>query len=165
MVKDQMAVKWCLLCLLVFIHHAPAVAQRLKGKVTGIKDGDTIEIVIDGKSEKVRLFGIDCPEKSQDFGTKAKEFTAANAFGKYVSVEVHGRDKYKRLLGVVLLPGGENLNLLLVKSGYAWRYRYSRDKLLLRLEQEARMARRGLWSMPSAQAPWDFRKQKKTKKK
>ena len=59
-------------------------AQQVSGKVVSITDGDTIEVLINGKAEKVRLYGIDCPEKNQAFGTRAKQFTSATVFGKVV---------------------------------------------------------------------------------
>lgn len=133
---------------------------KVSGKVTGVKDGDTIEVLIDGKSETVRLLGIDCPERKQAFGTKAKKFTSDFCFGKIVTLEGDERDRYKRLLATVFVDG-KNVNEELVKAGLAWRYKYSDDQELARLESEARKQRVGLWADRYPIAPWEFRKKEK----
>ncbi|MFB9864698.1 thermonuclease family protein [Rufibacter immobilis] len=139
---------------------APAENQY---KVIAIKDGDTIELLKDGKPLRIRLQGVDCPEKNQDFGTRARQFTSDLVFGQYVSMVVHDTDRYGRTVAEIILPDGRNLNQELVKNGYAWHYTaYSKDKELARLEAEARAAKRGLWEQPSPQAPWDFRKKRTT---
>lgn len=145
------------LCLATSI----AFAQVIKGKVIGIKDGDTIEILVNNSPLKIRLYGIDCPEKAQDYGTQATKFTSQQCFNKEVSVYPRGKDKYKRTLGVVVLPNGKNLNKLLVEKGFAWRYKYSTDKELLTLQINAEKLKLGLWSLPSPTAPWAFRKDKR----
>src|SRR5438094_928760 len=76
------------------------------GKVVGVTDGDTISVLHNGRGEKIRLHGIDCPEKWQAFGKKAKQFTSDLAFGKEVTVKVFGRDRYGRTIGDVVLPDG-----------------------------------------------------------
>jgi len=112
----------------------------------------------EGKAVKIRLNGIDCPEKGQDFGTKAKSFTSDACFGKPVTVKVFDTDRYGRLVGDIVLPDGRILNQELVRAGLAWHYKaYSKDETLARLENEARAAMRGLWSIPNPTPPWDFR--------
>lgn len=133
-------------------------AQDFEGKVVSITDGDTISVIHNGVPEKIRLNGIDCPEKGQAFGAKSKQFTSDMAFGKIVTVKEHGRDKYGRTIGDVFLPDGTNLNKELVKDGFAWwYYQYSDDKEIEQLEQEARVSREGLWSDPDPISPWNFR--------
>jgi micrococcal nuclease len=131
-----------------------------KAKVVKVSDGDTITILTsDKKQVKIRLSGIDCPESKQDFGTKAKQFTASFCFAKNVRVEVVGQDRYNRSLGVVLLDNGQNLNKALLEAGLAWHYKYFDDsKELSQLEQSARANKIGLWSMKDPIAPWEFRK-------
>ena len=82
------------------------------------------------------------------------------AFGKDVTIQTHGHDKYKRTLGDVLLPDGTNLNQELVKQGFCWWYqKYAPgDTVLKGLEQEAREGRRGLWADPQPVPPWEWRK-------
>lgn len=83
-------------------------------------DGDRIEVLHGGRTEQVRLSGIDCPELRQAFGRRAKEFTSQLAFAKEVAIKVPGYDRYDRTIGDVTLPDGKNLNRELVKAGYAW---------------------------------------------
>ena len=134
-----------------------------RGKVIRIKDGDTFEILINRTPESVRLAHIDCPERGQSFGKAAKQLASDLCFGKEVEVkETSRRDRYGRMIGVVSLRNGTVVNKELVKAGLAWHFvRYSKDTSYTALEQQARRARVGLWSDPSAVAPWEWRKPKK----
>ncbi len=135
-----------------------ALAADFTGRVVGVSDGDTITVMHNGKGERIRLHGIDCPEKRQAFGNRAKQFTSKLAFGKTVTVQVVDRDRYGRTVGVVLLPDGRSLNHELVRAGLAWMYRrYSNDQSLSDLEEEARVARRGLWVDTNPIPPWEWR--------
>lgn len=129
------------------------------GKCVGVTDGDTIRVMHLGRSERVRLYGVDCPEKNQDYGTAAKKFTSQMVFGATVTVEYRGEDRYGRTLGWVVAPDGRVLNVELVKAGMAWWYREydPRDTVLERAEQQARAAKRGLWSRENPIPPWEFR--------
>ncbi len=105
-----------------------------------------------------RLHGIDCPEKRQAFGNRAKQFTSTLVFGTTVTVQFVDRDRYGRTVGEVLLPDGRSLNHELVRAGPAWMYRrYTNDQSLNDLEEEARVARRGLWADPHPIPPWEWR--------
>lgn len=126
--------------------------------MVGVSDGDTITVLAGTEQVKVRLNGIDCPERGQPFGGKARQLTSELAFGKRVTVRPFGHDRYGRVLGEVLLPGGRVLNEELVAAGMAWHYtRYSDDATLARLERRAREARVGVWSEGQPVAPWEFR--------
>ena len=92
------------------------------GKVVGISDGDTIKVLHNNKQVKIRLHGIDTPEKAQAFGKKAKKFTAKMVAGKIVSVTKTDTDKYGRTVAIITLDC-KNLNKSLVASGFAWVYR------------------------------------------
>ena len=81
-------------------------------------NGDTLEVLHHQHPERIRLSGIDCPEKGQAFGKRAKQAASTLAFGKEVTIQTHGHDKYRRTLGDVLLPDGMNLNQELVKQGW-----------------------------------------------
>lgn len=130
-------------------------------KVVGVKDGDTFEVLRNGQTLTVRLYGIDTPEKNQAYGQRAKQFASDMAFGKSVRLIEHNKDRYGRTVGTIILPDGRNLNEELVREGYAWHYKaYSKDKNLANLEADARRFKRGLWQDPNPVAPWDFRKQK-----
>jgi micrococcal nuclease len=80
-------------------------------------DGDTIEVLHSNKAERIRLNGIDCPDKGQAYGNNAKHAASDLAFGKEVTLQTHGKDKYGRTLADVLLPDGTNVNHALVKDG------------------------------------------------
>lgn len=146
-----------------------AAAETLTGKVVVISDGDTIAVLVDGKTVKVRLDKIDCPEKGQPFGTKAKQFTSGLAYGKTVTVQTHGKDRYGRVIGEVKLPDGKSLNTELVRAGLAWRYvKYApKDTALQNLEAQARNSRLGLWADLDTKtppiAPWEWRNKAKGK--
>ncbi len=131
--------------------------------MVGVSDGDTITVLHNGKGERIRLHGIDCPEKRQAFGNRAKQFTSTLVFGKAVTVQVMDRDRYGRTVGMVLLPDGRSLNHELVRAGLAWWYwRYTPDdETLEQLEREARAAKHGLWADPHAVPPWEWRRMRK----
>lgn len=137
--------------------HRPAAG--FTGTVVGVSDGDTITVLDGQKPRKVRLARIDCPEKAQPFGQRAKQFTAQLAFRKEVTVEVRGKEFYNRVLAEVILPDGRSLNEELVRAGLAWWYRkYApHDKQLAALEESARRAKRGVWSLGNPAPPWKFR--------
>jgi micrococcal nuclease len=147
------------LLLFLFIE---APAFPFSGQVVGVLDGDTLEALHNGKAQRIRLYGIDCPEKGQPFGNNAKQATSALVFAQKVTLEVQGKDKYRRILADVLLPDGTNVNHELVKDGWCWWYRKFApgDTELERLEQDAREAKKGLWADPNPIPPWEWRKRK-----
>jgi len=137
----------------------PSLAADFPAKVIRIVDGDTIEMTHNGEPKRVRLAGIDAPERKQAFGSRARQFVAQQVFGKTVTVHSVGIDAYGRILGEVILGDGRSLNRELVANGLAWHYkRFSADRELARLEDEAREARRGLWSDRNPIPPWKFRR-------
>lgn len=131
-------------------------------QVVGIKDGDSIELLIDGKSQVIRLANIDCPELKQPFGKKAKQFVSDKIFGKEVMLlHENGYDRNGRLVAEILLLDSTNLNKDLVVNGLAWHYiQYSDDDSYQALEDQARKERIGLWSENHPIAPWDWRHQR-----
>lgn len=148
------------LCIyLIFWFSSIETYADVSGPVVGIIDGDTIEVLHNNKAESIRLNGIDCPEKGQAYGQKAKQAASALAFGRDVTIETHGKDKYKRTIGDVILPDGTNLNQELVKQGWCWWYRkYApRDVVLEGLETEAREERKGLWAVRQPVPPREYR--------
>jgi micrococcal nuclease len=147
-----------LIAVLVVLLPLPALAEEFTGQVVGITDGDTIRVLRGAEEIKIRLEGIDCPESRQAFGTKAKQATSDLAFGKTVTVQVKGKDRYERTLADIILPDGRILNRELVRLGFAWWYRkYSKYESLGKLESEAREAKRGLWADNNPIPPWDWR--------
>ncbi len=139
------------------------VITNINGKIVGVTDGDTVKLLTADLTEiKVRLEGIDCPEKNQAFGQKAKQYASDLCFGKQVKLQKTGEDKYGRTLGYIILPDGRSLNKEMVRAGYAWHYKkYNQSKELAELERQARATKKGLWADPNPIAPWDFRKMKK----
>lgn len=148
------------LLLIIILFCLNCKAHQHAARVIGITDGDTIKVVEDNALEKIRLRGIDCPEKGQPFGKQAKLLTAQLAFGKDVVINDQGRDRYGRIIADVILPDKTSLSCDLVKAGYAWWYRqYAPDDYeLASLEREARRKNLGLWSAPTSVPPWEFRR-------
>lgn len=144
----------------IILYVFPIICLDFSGKVIRVLDGDTIEVLnAQNESIRIRLAGIDCPEKSQAFGKKAKEFTAKLCFQKQVVIIDKGKDRYGRTIGFVILPDRKVLNQELVRVGLAWHYkRYSNDENLAFLETEARMKKLGLWKDSLPLPPWEFRR-------
>lgn len=109
---------------------------------------------------RVRFYGIDAPERKQDFGTKARKFVNDLVYNKTVKIENKGIDRYKRVLGVVWIDN-TNLNEELFKNGLAWHYAYfDKSERYATLEKYARNKKINIWSMKNPIAPWEYRKQK-----
>lgn len=140
-----------------------AVVLEFTGKVVGVTDGDTITVLQGGKPERVRLHGIDCPEKRQAFWKRAKQLTSQLTYGKEVTLRDLGEDRYGRTIADVSLPDGRMLNEELVRVGRCWWYReYTPDnERLAQAEEEARLATRGLWLDPNPVPPWEWRSARK----
>ncbi len=153
-----MAVVYCLTCF-------QAVAAPIHGNVVSIADGDSITVLTPAKQQiKVRLAEIDTPERRQPYGKRAKQALSTKIFGKDVEVVKVTTDRYKRLVGKVYL-NGRYINAEMVADGVAWVYRkYSKDARLLRLEDEARLDRRGLWGGSDPVPPWAWRKDKRNRR-
>ena len=140
----------------------PSIVERptFTSTVLSVTDGDTLTVLVNGTKEKVRLHGIDCPETDQPFGNQATQLAKQLVLEKAVTVTDFGHDKYRRMLGEVVLPDGRVLNRELVREGFCWWYRKyaAGDTTLERFETEAREAKRGLWAEPNPMPPWEWRK-------
>lgn len=143
--------------------------ERVMGRVIGVKDGDTIELLVQGQPVVVRLAHVDCPELKggQPYGQAAKRYMSDRCFGKEVTIRHQGtKDRNGRLIGEVINAAGENINQQLVAAGMAWHFkRYSDDLQYAVLEIRARQAKRGLWQDPNPIAPWDWRSNRNKPKK
>ena len=134
----------------------------------GVSDGDTVTVLdTEDVQHKIRLAGIDAPEKSQPFGQRSKESLSELVFSKAVTVETGKNDRYGREVGKVLV-GCVDANLAQVRKGFAWHYRaYAREqtvndrRLYVDAEIVAKDARMGLWRDSDPVAPWVFRKAKR----
>ena len=152
----------------ILITHCLAQADTLTGRVVRVTDGDTIVVLDQGNTQhKIRLTGIDAPERKQAFGTKSKEHLSDSVAGKFVVVEYDKRDRYLRILGKVLLSD-QDMNLEQIRAGMAWHYKKyqgeqppSDRELYSEAEIEAKEAKRGLWYDPEPLPPWEYRKLKR----
>lgn len=137
----------------------------IQGKVVKVADGDTITILdSENKQIKIRLYGIDAPEKTQDFGKVSREYLAELVAGKTVNVTVLDTDRYGRSVGRIKVDDKEVAEEML-KSGLAWLYtaycKIPECERWKELETRAKTAKIGLWSNPTAQEPWKWRKEHK----
>ena len=141
----------------------PCLSSTFAGRVVRVLDGDTIEVLHNYHPERIRLSGIDYPEKGQAYGQRAKQATSALVFGKEVMLQTFGKDKYGRTLADVRLLDGTNVNHTLVKDGWCWWYRkYAPGNAVLEeLEKAAREGRKGLWGAPVHVPPWEGEKGKR----
>jgi endonuclease YncB( thermonuclease family) len=135
-------------------------AQQLSGKVIKVTDGDTFTMLVNGNRQvKVRLHGIDAPEKGQPFGKNAQQYLSQLIYGKSVTVDSSGRDRYKRILGIVRTEAFINVNESMLRAGMAWHFKkYDQNPVWSQLESDARRMKRGLWVDSQAVAPWVWRK-------
>jgi endonuclease YncB( thermonuclease family) len=139
------------------------ITHELHGEVVAIADGDTLTLLdSDRVQHKVRLSGIDAPEKEQAFGTAARKALGEKIHRESVRVVWRGKDKYGRILGDVYLKD-RHINREMVTEGFAWWYqKYApHNREMERSEREARKERRGLWRDEEPEPPWEFRKRKK----
>lgn len=149
--------------LYILLLFSLSLNAQLGGKIVKVSDGDTV-ILLDSNNtqHKIRLNGIDAPESNQPYGNKSKEFLASLIAGKTVIVEWKKRDQYKRILGVIYL-GDTNINAEMIRAGYAWNYKYSKDKYYIKLQEKAKVEKKGLWKDKNAVDPWQWRKNKTAK--
>ncbi|PID47221.1 MAG: nuclease [Proteobacteria bacterium] len=138
---------------------------NLQGKVVKLADGDSIVVLdSDNVQHKVRLQGIDAPERNQPYGKTAKKFLSDRVFGKTVCVGWSKRDRYKRVVGTVWI-NGVDVAYQLVKAGLAWHYKRYQDEQTLydrvryaEAQETAEEGHLGLWSDRKPTAPWEWRK-------
>ena len=149
-------------------------ADTLLGRVVGVSDGDTITVLdLDHQQHKIRLQGIDAPEKAQPFGERSKQTLSQLVFGKEVRIEWAKRDKYKRIVGKVWVqpascsscPMKLDAGHTQITLGMAWWYwKYASEQSHLDRnayefsEQEAKAKRVGLWRDTDPVPPWEWRR-------
>ncbi|WP_269684956.1 thermonuclease family protein [Flavobacterium lacustre] len=131
-----------------------------KARVVGVKDGDTV-VVLDSLNHQttLRLAEVDCPEKSQPFGTKAKQFTSNQIYRKEIKYVVTDIDRYGRSIAMIYYDDNKYLSAELIKNGLAWHYkRYSISEELANFENSARLQKVGLWYDKNPMEPWEWRR-------
>ena len=166
----------CRLAILQVAFVAPATcahvafAETMSGEVVGLADGDTVTVLDASKVQhRIRLAGIDAPEKKQAFGERSRQSLSDLVFRKQVTVEYTKTDRYGRIVGKVV-ANGRDVSLAQVQRGLAWHYKaYERDQTLAdrtqysQAESSAREAHVGLWRDQRPTAPWDYRKCQRSK--
>ena len=127
------------------------------GRVGGVADGDSLTVLVARRQVRVRLAGIDAPERHQPYGRRSRESLSELVYRRQVTVVERGTDGYGRTLGRVVVDG-RDVNAEQVRRGMAWVYaRFAHDPALDALEADARQARRGLWADASPVPPWRWR--------
>jgi endonuclease YncB( thermonuclease family) len=147
-----------------------AAAHTIEGRVVGVSDGDTVT-VLDGLNaqHRIRLAGIDAPEKAQPYGDASKRHLSDMVFGEPVRVEYEKHDRYGRIIGKIL-KDGHDASLEQIRAGLAWHYKqYQREQsradrsAYAEIEREAQQAHAGLWRDPAPVAPWTWRQEQRAK--
>ena len=173
--------QYIIICLATLFLYSTALADTLQGKAIKVADGDTITIVDDlGEKHRIRLAGIDAPEKDQSYGDVSTQSLVELVSGKAITIEYEKRDRYERIVGKLLVnPPGEVFCMALdcvkkidagleqIKAGLAWHYKYyqmeqsEKDRgLYSEAEQEARIKKMGLWKDKEPMAPWEWRRKR-----
>jgi len=146
--------------LLVNLSAGNVAGAELTGRVVAVTDGDTLTLLTPQRTQlTIRLVEIDAPEGRQPWGERSKQALSALVFSRDVRVVESGKDQYGRTLGRIYV-GAVDVNAEMVRNGSAWAYRqYLTDRSLLAVEEAAKNAKRGLWSLPANQivAPWEWR--------
>lgn len=158
------SVRWLVLAGVLFVSQL-TLAATLTGRVVAIADGDTLTVLTSTHTqERIRIAGIDAPEKRQPYGQAAKRKLSDLAFGRQASVEWTKRDRYRRVVGKVIVAG-KDVGLEQLRAGLAWQYtKYQAEQLLEDraaysvAEDDAKAARRGLWSSATQVPPWEWRR-------
>jgi endonuclease YncB( thermonuclease family) len=151
----------------VFAAGPSAADSVFDGRVVRVFDGDTIEVLVGRETVRVRLAGIDTPERGQPWAERAKQALAARVSGQEVRINRVDVDRYGRTVGEVYADN-VCVGCELVRDGHAWVYRrFNQDAVLLELEAEARAARRGLWGLPETERvpPWEWRQEQRERER
>ena len=144
-----------------------AAAKVIHGRVVGVSDGDSVTVLDAQKApHKIRLAGIDAPERAQAYGQKAKASLSELVFGQSVDVAWSKQDRYGRIVGVITLAGVD-INLEQIKRGMAWHYKQYQNEqspedriAYAQSESQARDKKLGLWRDPAPIEPAVFRQKK-----
>ncbi|NOT74767.1 MAG: nuclease [Cyclobacteriaceae bacterium] len=145
-----------ILCCVALIAHA----EEIKGVVTKVIDGNTIEISADDhETYKVLLHGIDSPESGQDYAEQATKLLSKLLLKKSVTILIHGKDRLGNRLGEIRIDSGVDPRHELIKQGLAWTAEKNPISELESLKEEARLKGKGLWKDNNPTPPWIFRRQ------
>ena len=150
-------------CIFIATPYAAAknLYNNIPGIVTKVYDGDTLTLQNNNGIYKIRLSGIDAPERRQDYGNVSRNHLYNMVRNKFVYAEVHDKDRYGRYVAKIIVDNTD-VNAQMLKAGLAWHYKqYDKNPEYARLEQEAKQNRRGLWMEKNPIPPWIYRKTKK----
>lgn len=150
---------WRVLCVLLVVPASAEAQSLFRAKVMAVHDGDTYRVLReDGRLTDVRLWGVDAPELGQPYGATVQQTVQRLIGGQTVRVSVEDHDRHGRPVARMEVEGGD-LSTLLVRRGLAWHddIRAPNAEVLMRLEQRARRAGRGLWSLSTPTPPWEWR--------
>lgn len=157
-------------CLLFFFAYL-ALAQEKPGdqftcKIIRVYDGDTATgLLPENRQVRIRLYGIDAPEKSQDFGEKSRLYLANLIAGKNVIIKVASIDRYGRIVGCISTTHHKDINLEMICQGWAWHYAaYDNTLSYKKAFILAQTQKKGMWKTSANIEPWKWRKQKKSKR-
>lgn len=136
-----------------------AKGDRVTGKVVSVIDGDTYDLLVKRRNTiRIRMEGIDAPERGMPFYRAAKNYLGELCLNKTVTVQITGKDGHNRYLGFSYLKDGSELGQEMIKAGLAWHFtKYSSDPVLSKLEAQARRGKKGLWIDKNPMAPWTNR--------
>lgn len=160
--------KQSLLIIFLCLFSVGIQAESITGRVVGVSDGDTITLLGEDNTQyKVRLAGIDAPEKKQAFGNASKKSLSDLVFSKQVVANWSKKDRYGRLIAKVVFNNSD-INLMQIQRGMAWFYSKYKYELIqedrieyLQAHENARSNKVGLWADSLPEAPWDFRVSRK----
>ena len=169
-------------CFSIFV---PSVSsENLHGKVVKVTDGDTLTLIdIHGFSHRVRLAGIDAPEKSQYYGQESTKNLEWLVYNKGVTIEYSTHDRYGRIIGKIMVNQKSDAFCLLidcirkvdvgleqVKVGMAWHYKFYKKEQTVEdrnffsiAERMARKSKIGLWKGKNPIPPWKWRRDSRLK--
>jgi endonuclease YncB( thermonuclease family) len=137
-------------------------AEAWRGRVVDVADGDTITVepLEGGDRVRIRLHGVDAPERKQPFGETSREYATKITLFKQATVRPQSRDRYGRVVAIVEIDGTGVLQEVLIDDGMVWVYpQYCRDCRDWKGRQSrARERGRGLWKDGKAVPPWEWRK-------
>ena len=151
-----------LIAFIILLLCGGGVAALLPGRVISVADGDTIIVLTSsGARQKIRLYGIDCPEKRQAWGNRAAQITGCLCAGRTVEIQGTDTDRYGRTVAIVILPTGRTLQEELLAEGMAWVWpkycKLSFCEAWLELEAQTRESKVGLWQGEEPVPPWEWR--------
>lgn len=146
-----------LACALLALAAAGPFQTSYAAHVVGVADGDTITVLRGNEQIRIRLEGIDAPERGDDYSDRAKRFLSSLVFGKDVVIRPHDTDRYGRTVARVIV-GETDTSVALIEQGLAWHYtQYSDDEKLAEAQRVARTAGVNIWSLPNPVPPWERR--------